>query len=233
MFDNFRKGSKGRIEENTEIRELDEFGQPKPQRGKHDGNHRGGQNNTSGGLRGAVTPTSLGLVGLLVIALLLYLHFTGNMNEVYDTFSSTPQENIDAMFNGIRDTEKLNKQEGEWDAIYDENNLYQDSQFFNQVEKQYIVYVYSGDATLDTPFNNWVENNQKDIPIYKLDTWSILDNDLNEAIGTNEPSFVIVYEQEKGYKVIDSIVYSPNEFDTIALKLDAIKAYRHQQREAK
>lgn len=233
MFDNFRRGTRGRIEENTEIRELDEFGQPRQPRGQQDGNRQGRQNGSNGGLGGSVTPTRVFIGGLLVIALLLYLHFTGNMNDVYDTFSSTPQENLDAMFNGIRDTEKVNHQEGEWDAIYDENNLYTDSQVFNQVEKQYVVYVYSGDATLDLPFNIWVENNQQNIPIYKLDTWGIMDEELNSAIGTSDPSFVIIYEQEKGYKVIDSIVYNPQEFDTIAVKLDAIKAYRHQQREAK
>lgn len=231
FFDRFNRGSsgRGRIEENTDLRELDEFGNARQPRNTDQQGRPMNSNNHGGGMRG-VSSGTLGIGFLLVAALLIYLHFTGNLKGVYDMFSSTPDENINALFQGIKDTEKLNHQNGQWDVVYDDNNIYEDSNFFKQVDKQYVVYVYSNNPALDEPFNEWVVANHDTIPIYKLETWVITDQDLNAAIGTSEPCLVIVYEKERDYKVIDSIIYTPQDFAKVSPTLDALKEHRQNQK---
>lgn len=220
MFERFQKGTSGRIEEDTEIRELDEFGKPKQKKEPSERGHAAPRGSSSG--RGSFKGVLI--VGLLV-AFIGFLFYTGQTGDFIDMFSSTPEENLTAMLQGVRDVDKINKQEGNLHPIYDTQNIYHSENIFNQVEKQYVVYVYTGDESVDTPFNTWVQNNREDVPIYTLSTWANTDLELDKLIG-DDPTFLIIYEHERGYKVLDSVVKDVAKFDTIPDTLEVLKQYR-------
>lgn len=223
VFGKFEKGKSGRIEENTEIRELDEFGQPKQKRSEQTGTHGG---NSSGG--GFAASMKAKLFGGLVVAFFAFLYFSGQMGDFIDMFSSTPEENMNAMFQGIRDVEKVNKQEGNLHPIYDKKNIYTSDNIFKQVDKQYVVYLYTEDETLDASFNAWVEEHRDTVPIYTLSTWQNTDLEIDKLVGS-DPAFLIVYEHERDYKVLDSIVTDAASFDLIPETLETLKLYRQEK----
>lgn len=109
----------------------------------------------------------------LLIGFLCYVFFLDGKSKISftgikDTFVSTPDENIAKLITGIKDVDKINKQEGKLD-FYDINNIYTEDVAFKQVEKNYFLYVYTGDEEVDKSYNGWVSANTEELPIYKLD----------------------------------------------------------------
>lgn len=161
------------------------------------------------------------LVVFVLVGFLLYMFMADggiSLNKVKRTFNSTPEENLETLVISMKDMEKINKNGGNTlSDIYDKNNLYQDDSAYRLVDKEYIIYVYTGNQDTDAKFNKWVVNNQGKYPVYKLDRASVISQmDMIEYTrDTKTPMLFIFNEVDRGYKVIEEVITSPKDLTKV------------------
>lgn len=168
--------------------------------------------------------------GLLILALVgfvIYMLLDGGVGitKVRWTFNSTPDENLESLFKGIKDVEKVNKKQGQsYDDVYDKNNIYEDKSAFKMVDKEYIIYVYTGDKGVDKDFNDWVKMNQGLYPVYKLNRSNLSTQEamIEYTTAERKPLIYIMKEVDKGYKVIEAVVSDAEGLKGIARVMDDI-----------
>lgn len=168
---------------------------------------------------------------LLVIVLIGFIIFmlvsSGGIQvmTVKDIFSGSPNENLESMFTGIKDVERMNKRPNQpIDKIYDKNNIYEDRVAYMQTDKEYIVYVYTGDKEMDVEFNKWVDDNQNKYKVYKLNRSEMYTQEEMLMYASEEPSplMYIFKEVDKGEKVIHDVIIASDELPGLSGTMDSL-----------
>ena len=169
--------------------------------------------------------------GLLVIVLIGFIIFmivsSGGvkMMTIKDIFSGSPDENLESMFTGMKDVERMNKKRGQkLDEVYDKKNIYEDRVANMQPDKEYIVYVYTGNETIDKEFNNWVLENQSKYKVYKLSRAELTTQEEMMGYAAQElsPLMFVFKEVAKGEKSIHDVIIADDELPELSKTMDTL-----------
>lgn len=107
----------------------------------------------------------------------LFVMFSLNLKYNWVEFKSTPlkmsqQEGLNSMLDSAKDLKEQKDVvagvEKDLPDIYKKNNIHDGASAFSQTDDEYLIYVYSGDETLDKEFNRFVRTYEKDVKIYRL-----------------------------------------------------------------
>lgn len=144
-------------------------------------------------------------VGLVVLG---SLGGGGGFSDIFRTFNSTPEENMGSMLTAVKQVEHENKKVGETkDPVYDKQNIFSDEFIDKQVDKEYAVYVYTGQKEIDKPFNTWVLSAEKQIPVYRVNISEVKQNVIAmDYVEADVPMVLLYNEVEKGKKELDGVV---------------------------
>lgn len=171
-----------------------------------------GSNRGSGGNGGGNGKKIIFSLAILVILVIFGLSGDGGFGfgNLVRTFNSTPEENLNAMFTSIKKAEADNERNGRPYDIYDYNNLYGDEAVQKLVDKEYVVYVYSNNEEKNQPFNEWVEENQNDVPVYRLSSEDVFSNhEVIEYLEDDTPMLLVYNEVEREKKELEGVIKDP------------------------
>lgn len=145
------------------------------------------------------------VVGLIIIG---SLGGGGGFSDIFRTFNSTPEENMGSMLTAVKQVEHENKKVGEEkDPVYDKQNIFSDEYIDKQVDKEYAVYVYTGEESTDKPFNKWVLEAEKIIPVYRVKLENVKTNVIAmDYLEAEKPMVIIYNEVDKGKKELDAVI---------------------------
>lgn len=211
---NFGGSGGRRVEENPELSPLDEFGRERNKseprnsyQGSSGGGFRFGNGSGGNGSGGNGSWFKFGIAVILIVILLIAV-FTGKGANESRRIIGTPQENLNAMHNAIVEVETVNKKEGKFDEVEDKNKVYSEKVLLFMPEKEYLIYVFTGDKKIDEKFNDFVKNNQKDIKIYKIKYSEIKENeDVKMLIEKKfKPYLIGVKDMGNASKSIDAVI---------------------------
>lgn len=224
MFDDFNnQNSRGRVEENTELSPLDEFGKekrPKETKSTYDSNHnqnKFGFNKNQSSDSGRGSWFSVG-IAIAIIGFLGFLMFNGgDLLTESKRIIGTPNENLNVMKNSVVDLQTVNQKEGKYDDVKDKNKIFDESVLLNMPEKEYLIYIYTGKPELDKKFDAFVKKNQKDIPIYKFAYLDVNNNvDIKLEIENEfKPYLISVKDLGKGVKTIDATIDNEKQLKNV------------------
>lgn len=144
-------------------------------------------------------------IGLVVLG---SLGGGGGFSDIFRTFNSTPEENMGSMLTAVKQVEHENKKVGETkDPVYDKQNIFSDEFIDKQVDKEYAVYVYTGQKEIDKPFNKWVLSAEKQIPVYRVNISEVKQNVIAmDYVEADVPMVLLYNEVEKGKKELDGVI---------------------------
>lgn len=147
-------------------------------------------------------------------------------------WNSTIFENFALVENSLEKTSHKH-QSGEYeDDFYDENRIYNDKLARDQIDKEYVVYVYTSKEDENEPYDEWVKENDDDVLIYKLHEGDIKrDKELIEYNEDGEPMFVLFNEVDRGEKEIDGVIKDPDLFDKIPDRINEIIQEKEDKKE--
>ena len=145
------------------------------------------------------------VVGLIILG---SVGSGGGVSDIWRTFNSTPEENLGSMLTSVKQVEHENKMVGkEKNAVYDVNNIFSDEYIDKQVDKEYAVYVYTGNEKYDKPFDDWVKKTEKEIPIYRVNAEGMKTNVVAmDYVEADKPMVMVYNEVEKGKKGLDAVI---------------------------
>lgn len=200
--------NRDRVSERDRL-ELDENGQTRGEKAKKEAGKPIAGGSAKGKFKETISKPKV-IVGLVAAGALIYFASLGNGGFVnmLRTFNSTPSENIGSMVTAIQKVDRDNKTVGqEQDPLYDVNNLFTDIYIQQQVDKEYAVFVYTGDEALDQPFREWVLSNEKDIPIYRVNVSEVKNNyEAMDYIEADTPMVFLYNEVERDKKELDAVI---------------------------
>lgn len=231
MFDNFNSSnSSGRVEENEDLKPLDEFGNPK------DNNTNNNQNMNNNGNKGSLFSKFGGnnggdgggswfkaILGFAIVGALLFLMFNGGESlTALKRFVGTPTENTNELLNSIKELEAVNKAEGDFDTATQKKELLDEFMILEMPQKEYLVYIYTGKPELDKNFSDFVNKNQKKIPTHKINYLEVNDNiEVKVKIeGEFKPYLLVVKDLGKGAKVIDAVIDNEKQLKNVPTYFD-------------
>lgn len=170
------------------------------------------------------------LVGIVVILIIFFLVKGTDMFN-WRTWDSTIFENFSLIENSLEKTSHKNKSGEYEDDFYDEKRIYNDNLVRDQVDKEYVVYMYTSDEEKNKPYDEWVKGND-DVVIYKLHEGDVdTDKELREYKEKGQPMFVLYNEVERGKKEIDGVIKDPDLFDKIPERINEIIQEKEEQKE--
>lgn len=157
------------------------------------------------------------LFGLALLGVLIYLVYAslnGGLTGVFRSFNSSPTENAAVFKNAFLDLEQKNHDFGkEIEDVYTKNRVYDAVMLETLPYPEYIVYVFTGNAELDEPFNNYIayheEKGTLPAPVYRIEQKLIENYKLRNVVKEEVPMFVIYTEDEAGVKTYDSVMTDP------------------------
>lgn len=162
-------------------------------------------------------------MAILVILVIIGMGSTGGFKNLLRTFNATPTEHLNNYFTSAKKLENDNKRDGAEYTIYDKNNLFDDTGITQKIDKEYLVYIYTKDEKKDKPFNSWIEKNEFEIPIYRLDIRNIETNtELLKYAKENKPMMLLYNEIERGKKELDGVIKDPDLLKEIIPRVDKI-----------
>lgn len=168
-----------------------------------------------------MSPKAKGILLVVILCILGYIFlYDGDgklsLGNLKGFITSTPEENMMAMFTGMKDIEELNHNDGYVDPVYDKNNIYEEERAFKQVEKQYYLYIYTGHP-IDDKFNAWVLQHQESYPVYKLEERQLQSEERLKVMRSGEgtPIIFLIREDGMGSKDIVNYVEDVNELEEL------------------
>lgn len=180
------------------------------------------------------------LLGIGALGGLIFLGSLGNggFSNIWRTFNSTPEENLGSMLTSVKQVEHENKMVGkEKNQVYDVNNIFSDEYIDKQVDKEYAVYVYTGNEKYDKPFDDWVRKNEKEIPIYRVNAEGMKTNVVAlDYVEADKPMVMVYNEVNKGKKELDAVIKDKDLLKNIVphiQKLQEAKGVKIEKREKK
>lgn len=203
------------------------------------GNKRGMFNRGRGNFNGGSGSWWKILLTLAVVGGLIYIpiaYKNGTLPQpLRSLVGGDAQSNANTFLNDVQifknDSDKMykNKWSDNYDEatetdFYDTNPLYSADYIGTQIDKEYMIFVYTGNDELDAPFKEWIENYEKEgtYKIYRIKMDIAIDNYyVEEAVTddnyniTEEPLLMIFYSPEKQKTVLDSIVKDSTQLDKI------------------
>lgn len=184
---------------------------------RQDQNRGGGRGGNGGGGKKGLAKRVLilavcGIVGIWILG-------TFNLSDfqsLFRTWNSTNTQGVVQIFNAVEGLEEENRKigeeldEGENRGLHDRDRIYNDVYMTEMIPKEYLVYVFTGDAEIDKDFDEWVANNEKNIQIFRIDR---KDLDTNKEVlsytdvnGKKEPLVLVYNEVERGKKVLEGVI---------------------------
>lgn len=162
------------------------------------------------------------VAGLIIIG---SLGGGGGFSDIFRTFNSTPEENMGSMLTAVKQVEHENKKVGEEkDPVYDKQNIFSDEYIDKQVDKEYAVYVYTGEESIDKSFNQWVLEAEKTIPVYRVKLENVKTNVIAMDYVEAEKPMVMVYnEVDKGKKELDAVIKDKDLLKNIVPHIEKIQ----------
>lgn len=218
--DKYERDEKGRLKTEAEEKNKKELGKKKSKRGS-----KGGKGEKKGsGCLGFIV--AIFLIGAIVFAI--------KESEIIDfrTWNSTSEENF-LTFKNVLDKYSHKSKSGEYDDdFYDKNRLYTDEVVNKQVEKEYVVYVYSPNEGDNTEFDKWVESETGKFKIYKLHAGDVVGNkDILEYHSKFEPAVYIFNEVDRGDKELDGVIKDPELLNKVSERIEELKEEKKQEKE--
>lgn len=149
----------------------------------------------------------------------------GGFSDILRTFNSTPEENMGSMLTAVKQVEHENKKVGETkDPVYDKQNIFSDEFIDKQVDKEYAVYVYTGEKEIDKPFNKWVLSAEKQIPVYRVNINEVKQNVIAmDYVEADVPMVLLYNEVEKGKKELDGVVKDKDLLKNIVPHIETLQ----------
>ena len=193
-------------------------------------NRKGGSNYGRGGKGSKGGSTLIAIVLIAVPVVLVTLLFTGNLNGVFRSVFSTPEQNQTAFYQGVFDMQQANRdlsltdEEQEQVAIYRKNEISKVDFIDEQVYPEYVVYVYSDSESKNEEFNNFIleaEDKGFPVPIFRISADLTKDYFITDTLGVNEPGFVI-FRNNTGKVAFDSMVNDPEQFSKLEPYMEEI-----------
>lgn len=222
---NFGGSGGRRVEENPELSPLDEFGRERNRnepRSSYDGGSSGGGRfgfgRGSGGSGGSGNGSWFKFwIAIVIIVILLIAVFTGKGVNESRRIIGTPQENLNSMQNAIVDLETVNKKEGKYDEVEDKNKVFHEKVLLYMPEKEYLIYVFTGDKKLDEKFNEFVKENQKDIKIYKIKYEDVKENEeIKLKIEQKfKPYLIGIKDMGNASKTVDAVISDEKQLKNV------------------
>jgi len=171
---------------------------------------------------------------IIVLVLLGVAFFTVKNSPLLDirTWNSTAEEDFAKVRNSLEKIDHQRKSGEYEDDFYDKNRIYNDEVIRKQVEKEYIVYVYTPHDKENTPFDVWVEENQKDYKIYKLHINDLkTDFEAKEYKEDRKPMMLLYNEIDQGEKELHGVIKDKDLLDNIPTRIEEIKEEKKLQKE--
>lgn len=169
------------------------------------------------------------VIAIIAFAIFVFLD-SGGIN--LRTWDRTLSEDYANFQNSVNKFEDGRKNDFNVDDFYDKNRVYDDALLKRQAEKEYIVYVYTKNIEVDKPFNEWVKENEGEVPIYKISISDIsINKEIRDYVEDGTPMFIVYNEVDKGVKSLEGIIKDTELFDEIIPKVDEYKAEKVKERE--
>lgn len=160
------------------------------------------------------------IVSLVLIVILMYMGLRGTSNVKWEniirTWNMTNEQGIAAIFNSIQEIENINENLGIERGFYERNRLYHDAYLLELFDKEYLVYVFTGDMEKDKEFDAWVRDNDLRVQIFKIHIDDITTNlEVMSYIDADkkEPMMLVYNEIERGKKNLEGVIKDPALLD--------------------
>lgn len=212
--DKYERDEKGRVK--SEVDKKD-----KKEKGKKIFKDREGGN---GGCLGVIV--AVALIGVLVFAV--------KESDIIDlrTWNSTSEENFSVFKNTLDKISQKNISDEFEEDFYDKNRLYTDEVVDKQVEKEYVVYVYSSKEENNTEFDKWVKEETGNFKIYKLHEGDVVGNkDILEYHNKLEPAVYIFNEVDRGEKELDGVIKDAELLEKVGERIEELKEEKEREKE--
>lgn len=184
---------------------------------------------------------------ILVIVLLLFVGYMwkesysngiglGALSNMVKGYNSTPEENLNVFLGGVKDLDKINREGFEGThPVYDKKNIYEDDKALQMPGKEYALYVYTGDESLDSRFNEWAMREDDKFLIYKLDRSNLYMNEalIEHTTSDRVPLVYVIKEVGKNYKLVDKVVSDPDKLDDVSYHLEKLEYERKEGKSKK
>lgn len=178
------------------------------------------------------TKRNIFLIVVLAITVLMVMGLRGttDMRELFREWSMTNEQGLAEVFNSVQELEDMNRRFGEHRGELDRGRLYHDAYITEQVAKEYLVYVYTGDEEKDRKFTEWFKTHRGEVPIYPIHIDAITTNkEVKSYIKSREPMVLIYNELERGKKDLEGVIKDAQLLDEsiqYIQRIKEIKSYR-------
>lgn len=190
------------------------------------------------------------LMGLIVVGIVIYIPIASSSgslpNKFRNLFGANAQENTNNFINEIQvfkkesdkafnklDSDSTTSNTSTTQDFYDTNALYDSSYISTQVDRDYLVFVYTGNKDQDEAYIKWIKNYEKTekdgFKIYRISyELAISDYYVQEAVSdenynlTEEPLLMIYYTKSKNKKVLDSIIKNSDQLAKVPDYLEGL-----------
>lgn len=181
-----------------------------------------------GGDKGGIVKVVIS-VALVGFGIFVFME-TGGIS--LSSWDRTTSEDYAQFKNSVEKTDRSRKNDYKLDDFYDKNRIYSDTLIKQQVDKEYVVYVYTKNREIDQPYNDWVLDNEKEIPIYKVSISDINTNkELRDYVEDGTPMVVVYNEIDRGVKSLEGVIKEVDLLGEVIPKVEEFREEKVQERE--
>ena len=153
------------------------------------------------------------LIGVVILMVggLVRAPSAESIGNLFRTWNSTNEQGLAQIFNSVQELEDINKNLGMERGLHERDRLYHDSYIIEMVDKEYLVYVFTGDDEKDIKFDLWVEENEEKVQIFRIHIEDVTTNVeiLSYIEEDTEPMMLVYNEVERGKKELEGVIKDP------------------------